>query len=216
MSDWFRNKTWTTAIESEFFTKLSRAREYSRAQYLKIQAIELIETGDLSLLEPAETLLNKVLTEYPENETQRSMCLSSLGDIYRLRRNLIVALDFYKMAVDFEEIFPNVQTNAYLDLTEMAIRSHRKDLYEVCESLIAGRAKHALFNVANYRGYSFLSVINFRNGNFTAALQYADAAERYASLTSSGLQYHKSLGVVTLREAWLDELIAGYKNMDTM
>ena len=40
--------------ETDFFAKLKRARLEGRAQYLKIQSIELVETKDEYLLEVAE------------------------------------------------------------------------------------------------------------------------------------------------------------------
>ena len=59
MTDWYRRKTWTKIDEEEFFAKLGRARKDGRAQYLKIQAIELLYTNDKKLLVVAETLLKK-------------------------------------------------------------------------------------------------------------------------------------------------------------
>ena len=46
MAEWYRRKSWTKTDEEEFFAKLARARKDGRAQYLKIQAIELVETED--------------------------------------------------------------------------------------------------------------------------------------------------------------------------
>jgi hypothetical protein len=43
MSDWYRQKTWSKSQEEYFFQKLGRARKDGRAQYLKVQAIELID-----------------------------------------------------------------------------------------------------------------------------------------------------------------------------
>jgi hypothetical protein len=48
MKDWYRRKTSTKVDEEEFFTKLGRARKDGRAQYLNIQAIELVETRTTS------------------------------------------------------------------------------------------------------------------------------------------------------------------------
>lgn len=59
MKDWFRRKSWTNTDEEEFFAGLKRVRNDEHAQYLKIQAIELVETRDNELLDVAEVLLNK-------------------------------------------------------------------------------------------------------------------------------------------------------------
>ena len=64
MADWYRCKTWSKTDEENFFIKLNRAKKDNRAQYLKIQAVELVETKDLKLLDFAETLLQK---KWPES-----------------------------------------------------------------------------------------------------------------------------------------------------
>ena len=71
MTDWYRRKTWTKTDEEEYFDRLGRARKDGRAQYLRVQAIELIETKEDNLLSVAETLLNKILTDYPDNELKK-------------------------------------------------------------------------------------------------------------------------------------------------
>ncbi len=49
MADWFRNTTWSEAIEAEFFRRLSRARSL-RDQEIVIQAVMLIrERPDVTL-----------------------------------------------------------------------------------------------------------------------------------------------------------------------
>ena len=103
MADWYRRKTWTKTDEQEFFAKLARARKDGRAQYLKIQAIELVETEDKTLLKVAETLLNKMLTEYPDDNFEKGSALHTLGVIYKLNDNYELAIDFYKQALDFDE-----------------------------------------------------------------------------------------------------------------
>jgi tetratricopeptide (TPR) repeat protein len=113
MTDWYRRKTWTKNDEEEFFLKLNRARKDSRAQYLKIQAIELLETQDKNLLDIAESLILKIFSDFPDNRIDKAQSLCTLGDIYRERKNFDKAMDYYKQAVKFEEEYPNVKTQAY-------------------------------------------------------------------------------------------------------
>jgi hypothetical protein len=82
MADWYRRKTWTKEDEQEFYLKLGRARKDSRGQYLKIQALELLDTKEENLLQVAEGLLHSVLTEYPDDNFNRASVLGALDDIY--------------------------------------------------------------------------------------------------------------------------------------
>ena len=42
MTDWYRRKTWTKTEKKKKIAKLGSARKDGRAQYKKIQAIELV------------------------------------------------------------------------------------------------------------------------------------------------------------------------------
>ena len=135
MTDWYKRKTWTKTDEKEYFAKLGRARKDSRAQYLIVQAIELIEMSDKKLLLVAETLLNKILTDYPDNRIVKSQTFNSLGELYKLRKDYETALEYFQKSLDFEDEFPNVITTAYLNFSETVIRSERTDLYNKVENL---------------------------------------------------------------------------------
>ncbi|HEY4196872.1 MAG TPA: hypothetical protein VGM63_15120 [Mucilaginibacter sp.] len=87
MADWYRQKSWSKEEENYFFEKLKRARKDGRAQYLKIQAIELVETKEEKLLAVAESLINKLFSEYPDDRFNRPDALVALGNIYQLRNN---------------------------------------------------------------------------------------------------------------------------------
>lgn len=50
MADWFRKKPWTKNDEEEFFDKFERVSKDGRAQYLKIQAIKLVQIKDRELI----------------------------------------------------------------------------------------------------------------------------------------------------------------------
>lgn len=53
--DWYRRTTWTSEDAEAFFDRLNRSRGLeSKAQYVRIQALDLEEAG---LIEPASSLL---------------------------------------------------------------------------------------------------------------------------------------------------------------
>jgi len=207
MVDWYRRKSWTKTDEQEFFAKLARARKDGRAQYLKIQAIELVETEDKTLLKVAETLLNKMLTEYPDDGFQKGSALHTLGDIYKLNDNLELAIDFYKQALDFETNYPNVITHAYLDYSELVIKTGKENLFGELEKLLLDRYSELRFPIEKYKVNSILSIINANKDGREQAEKYADIAEQFATAETSGLKYHKNLGIVKERDIWLDKLV---------
>ena len=207
MADWYRRKTWTKNDEQEFFANLARARKDGRAQYLKIQAIELVETEDKTLLKVAETLLNKMLTEYPDDDFEKGSALHTLGDIYKLNYNYELAIDFYKQALDFETIYPNVITQAYLDYSELVIKTGKENLFDELEKLLLDRYLELTFPIEKYKVNSILSIINANKGRKEQAEKYADIAEQFATAETSGLNYHKYLGIVKERDSWLDTLV---------
>ncbi|MES2447122.1 MAG: hypothetical protein V4546_08065 [Bacteroidota bacterium] len=207
MTEWYRRKTWTKIDEEEFFAKLSRARKDGRAQYLKIQAIELVDTQNRELLIVAEILLNKMLTEYPDDNFNKGSALHTLGDICRINEDYKVAIDFYKQALDFETIYPNVRTQAYLDYSELVVKTNKSELFEELEKILLQRYSGLMFPIEKYKVNSILSILNRVKGHQAEARQYADLAEQFATADTSGIRYHKYLGVVQERDNWLDNLV---------
>jgi tetratricopeptide (TPR) repeat protein len=207
MTAWYRRKTWTRIDEEEFFIKLRRARKDWRPQYLRIQAIELVETKDPKFLDVAESLIQKLLTDYPDDKPERSSSLETLGDIYKHRQQFDTAIEFYKKAVDFEETYPNVQTDAYLEFSELVVKHKKQDQYDFAEQIVSRRIKGSLFPIVKYKAFSILSIISNFKGDKDKAEQFATLAEKNASAETSGLRYHKYLGVVTERNSLLDRLV---------
>jgi len=211
MTDWYRRKTWTKTDEEEYFAKLGRARKDGQAQYLRVQAIELIETKDKNLLSVAETLLNKILTDYPENRIEKSQTYNSLGEIYKLRENYETALEYFQKSLDFEKEFPNVITTAYLNFSETIIRAEETELYDKVEKLLTGKIRENTleFPIQDYIIYSIMTVIADYKGDLEQAKIYADLAEKNAMTQTNSLwnPQKKKIGIVKDRIKWLDKLV---------
>ena len=211
MTDWYRRKTWTKTDEEEYFAKLGRARKDGRAQYLRVQAIELIETKDINLLSVAETLLNKILTDYPDNRIEKSQTYNSLGEIYKLREDYEKAVEYFKKSLDFEKEFPNVITTAYLNFSETVIRAEKTELYDEVAKLLTEKINkdNLKFPLQEYIMYSVMTVISEYKGNLEQAKIYADLAERNATTQTNSLwnPQKKKMGIVKERIKWLDKLV---------
>ncbi len=210
-TEWYRCKVWSKAEEEHFFAKLSRARKDGRAQYLKIQAVELIEVGDSRRLQAAESLLNTILTDFPDDRLEKSETLNQLGVIHRLRGDNDKALSYFKMAFEFEKEFPNVITNARLNFAETVIEEDRSACYDaVEESLLAKIETEGLpFPFEWYIMSSVLSVIYSSRGDAVKARYYADIAEGNATANTNTLwnPRKKRLGLVENRKIWLDKKV---------
>ena len=209
MADWYRRKSWTQTDEEEFFKKVNRARKDGRAQYLKIQAIELVQTEDAELLKVAENLLNKMLTDYPNDNFNKGSALHTLGDIYKLQENYQKAKEYYKQALDFERVYKNVITQAYLDYSELVIKTDDKSSFDEVEQILLEQQPKLMFPIEKYKVNLLLSIINKKKNKGDAAKRFAELAEQSANAETSGLKYHKYLGLVKDRDAWLDKHVQG-------
>ena len=65
--DWYRRTTWSQTDREAFHARLKRSRsEEGKAQYLRIQALHLQETGDPERIAAAVELLDELLAKYPD------------------------------------------------------------------------------------------------------------------------------------------------------
>jgi hypothetical protein len=204
MTDWYRHKTWSDEDETEFHRKLNKARKIKRAQYLRIQAVELVATKTDANMQAAQDLLTTLLAEYPENKIERAQALQALGETYEYQGEIEKALELYRSAIDYEREFPNVQTNAYLNYAELIVKTKNLTYYEFVESLLMSKIDGLLFPIGKYKAFSILSIINYYKNNKEQARYFADLAEQNANAETSGFRYHKHLGLVKDRDAYLD------------
>jgi hypothetical protein len=120
-----------------------------------------------------------------------------------------MALNYYKQAIDFEAIFPNSITTSFLDYAKLAVQNGRTDLYDDVEKTLL-EERYSLsthFPLAKYIGYSVLSIISKHKGDTEKANYYAEIAEQNVAATESGLNKHKTLGLVRERDEHLDKLM---------
>lgn len=205
--DWYRKQSWTESDQEDFNARLKRARKDNQAQYLKIQAIEFLETGKTELLNVAEQLLIKYFDEHPDDTFNRSSSLHIMGKIYEQRKDFEAAINYFKQAVDFELEHPNIKTQADLDFSDLVVKLEKPEHFELVEQLMNKSLENSLFPIEKYRGYSILAIISKTKGDQTNFEQFKKLAEKYATQETSGLRYHQGLGTVKKRDSWLDKLL---------
>ena len=107
-ADWFRNTTWSEAVERTFNEKLQRARR--KENYLRIQACTLARSHPdvaLRLLDRYFSLKDDF--DHAQAYVDRATALLTLGRIDE-------AVESYSAALAREVVFPNLLTQAYLGL----------------------------------------------------------------------------------------------------
>ena len=201
--DWFRRTAWTENDEKDFFAHLKRARAYSRPQYLRIQAVTLYRK-DRALYAAAIGLLEKYLSDFPEDKFERTGALQLLGRIYDHQKDSGRAFEYYRKAAEFEIEYPSVNSGAGLDYAEFIVKHEKRDMFEEAEKY-AEQAK-LIFSADIYRASAVLSIINKAKGDHEKQKYYRERTEQAARTEGSGLSYHRGAGLVK-RDEKLDELM---------
>ncbi|MDR1315738.1 MAG: tetratricopeptide repeat protein [Spirochaetales bacterium] len=205
--DWYRKTTWTPEEENEFFSKLKRSQKFNRPQYLRIQASTLNDTNDTELLIVALKLVEKYFNEYPDDKFDRSPAFKLKGDIYYKMGKYDSALENYKNAIDFERIYPQIKTDAYLNYSELVIQLNKTDLFGNVEILLLKRAKELDFPKDKYVKNAILSIIYKHKNNMEKSDYYKTLAEEAANAENSDFRWHKKSGLVNKRNKLLDKLM---------
>jgi hypothetical protein len=205
--DWFRKTSWSVRDQHEFDVKLRRARASNRAQYLRIQGVHLAEVG---LVEPALTLVERMLAKFPSEMTQlaaahhlRASCLAKLG-------RDADALAAFRATIETERSFPNVITQGALDFARFIVERHLAELYDEALELVSTYANRSggLLPIERYLVAAVRAMIADRRDERPEAQAYADVALVAASATHSGLRYHATLGLVPSDAPYMHEIRA--------
>lgn len=72
--DWFRVSTWNADNVAEFETRLKQVRPAKHPEYLRLQGVALIESGDPSTREAGRAMLERVIREFPYNFESKFAC----------------------------------------------------------------------------------------------------------------------------------------------
>jgi tetratricopeptide (TPR) repeat protein len=194
--DWFRRKTWTEADQQEFHARLNRSRgQSSKAQYLRIQAVELVEVGTEQATRAAIGLLELLLAKYPEQSEIAGACLC-MGECCEALGQLDEAISWYRKALEQQRIFPNLQTNAQLYFAMLVAEEQKRDKYDEAISFLGEWSSLDDFPVMVFQECCARALIHFDKEEKTQAREWARRALEAAEKTHSGYRYHPRLGLV--------------------
>ena len=188
-ADWFRNTTWNEAVERIFNEKLSRARR--KEQYLRIQACVLARSHP----EVALQLLDRYFAlnddfDHAQAYVDRATALLAMGRVNE-------AIESYDAALVREAEFPNVQTQAYLDLPYLIATRDIREKYSYALQLLEKHKGRPMFAVDRFRWHAAYALIAAERRDLATARAHAQAALEAAAVDHSGFRYHPTVGLVT-------------------
>ncbi len=194
--NWYRNTAWTPEIQSSFFARLERSRSnYNKAQYLRIQAYTLQHESNPPLFDSALTLLDLLITDYPEPSElasaylQRARCLDAIGRVTD-------ATQSYLSSFAAEGAYSTIKTTVPIEFALFVIRHKLKKYYNLALRNLKGRESLTIFPIGQYQAFGSMAIIMADQGKIKEARIFAKGALAAAQKTDSGLQYHPTLGLV--------------------
>lgn len=114
--DWYRRTTWSEDDQKQFFDRLKRSRgAYNKAQYLRIQASYLQQSG---LHRDAIALLNMLLTDYPDESSQKTAALLQKAECLWAVGDGIASFEAYTEALASQRHYPNMISHVALSFAE--------------------------------------------------------------------------------------------------
>jgi tetratricopeptide (TPR) repeat protein len=186
--DWYRNKDWNSQIERSFFAKLRRARR--KEQYLRIQASTLASSHPIVALRLLDEYfkLNDNF-DHAQAHVDRATAYLAMGQVDD-------AIQAYEDALAREEEFPNLQTQANLDLPFLAASLGSERLYDRCIQLLDKSQSSLTFPVDHFRWHATNALILNAQGKQRRAKTSACEALTWAERKQSGFRYHPTNGLV--------------------
>jgi hypothetical protein len=190
MADWFRNTTWSDAIEAEFFRRLSRARS-QRDQYIVIQAVTLRHERPEITLRLVDLYFDTRSDTFDDVRAlwAKAQALAAMG-------HFLSAAEMYRSTLAREKMKPGHKTPAYLDYPFMVATEQVESEYECALSFLEDRRSDVAFPIGRFLWNAAYALIVNALGRSDEARPYAAAAVRAAQEQSSEFCKHRKLGLV--------------------
>ena len=189
MAEWFRNTTWNASVARTFEDKLRRARR--KEQYLRIQASTLATSHPhvaLELLQRYFELPDQF--DHAQAQADRAQALLALNRVPE-------AIQSYEAALDREAAFPNLKSQAGLDLPFLIATRKINERYEQALKLLEAHQTRLMFPVDRFRWHAARSLIAADIGDRAVARSHAERALQASGVEHSGFRYHPAAGLVT-------------------
>lgn len=198
-TDWYQRTTWTEVDQRAFFGRLiEHTSSFHKAQYTRIQASTLLETGDPELREAACALFEFVIREYPEEGSQLLLARVGQAECYAefgLRDETIAAI---QAALEAHEANPRWYASALLTAGRLAVRDRLVEVYENLGAVLEGLLERRLIHLPadRYTAAYVLAFIADYAGQADEARTYARQALAFAEMKGPAIPRFPAIGIV--------------------
>ncbi len=182
MNDWFRNKTWSEAIESDFMNRLHNTtpRE-QQAIYLKIQGDLWLGSRDEGAQQTGMKLLQKLIHEYPLEIYEVAATQDIIGNYYYQRADFDNARPYLHAAYKFYTAHKRtgVIRKADLMLAEIILLRNETGRLEEAWQLVTGFPNTGGSLSEDHEQYNYYALqarIAYKLDRKAEAAQYAASA----------------------------------------
>jgi len=195
--DWYRKKSWSAKDREEFFARLNRSRgTYNKAQYARIQAVELLSTRNPSLVHPALELLNMVILEWPDETSQLASAYQHRAKCFLVQNRVDEAVNDFRKAFEWQRKVVGWKTDAHLDFAWMIATRCLTIHFDEALSLLEEFKGNEIFPIQKYRAAAARALIAEERGESEMASELAKQALNEANKTHTGFRYHPTLCLV--------------------
>jgi tetratricopeptide (TPR) repeat protein len=186
---WFRNVTWSDTVAQTFEAKLRRARR--KEHYLRIQASMLRESHP----EVAHALLDRYFALPDQFDAAQAHV--DRAHAYLAQQKLEEAILAFERALSREDEFPDLKTDAYIDLPFEIATRRLLPYYDRALDLLKRHQSRRTFPVDFFKWNAAQALIAASTGRTEACHSFARAALDASERRGSGFSYRPDAGLVS-------------------
>jgi tetratricopeptide (TPR) repeat protein len=210
-NEWFRNTTWNSNIETEFEARLKRSRgAYNKAQYLRIQASNLLDNSDKEIQLIGVRLMERLINEFPTEEFSTIFEHEQLGDYYFKTGEFDKAEKHFRLVTDHyitKNTRSGTSATADLKLAETILTANWTDKFDEAYSICKNYPLDKLtFNNEKYYYAVLTAQVCDRLNKKEEAKDFALTAIEISKITEPQFNRHKTVGLVSATEKQLRTL----------
>lgn len=186
--DWYRSTEWDARIASAFDARLARAR--NKEQYLRIQASYLATSNPVV----AHALLDRYFALPDQFDAANAHVDQATAFLTQGR--LAEALEAFKAALAREQAFPNLRTQAYVELPLLVATHGVKSEYANARDVLTTNKERPLFPGEHFKWNAAFALLLIADGDHEAARPFACTAVAAAELQPEFTGPRPGLGLV--------------------